>query len=71
MRKGGTSIERRSDILKRIAHLSDEACARLEEIILEHTRLAKEHFTATPERKKEIKKRINELVKERELLLGS
>jgi hypothetical protein len=57
--------------LKRIAHLSDEACARLEEIILEHTRLAKEHFTATPERKKEIKKRINELVKERELLLGS
>ncbi len=57
--------------MKRIAHLSDEACARLEEIILEHTRLAKEHFTATPERKKEIKKRINELVKERELLLGS
>lgn len=56
--------------MKRIAYLSDEACRRLEEIILEHTRLAKEHFTASTERKAEIKKRINELVKERELLLS-
>lgn len=56
--------------MRRLESLPESALTRLEEIILKHTRLAKEHFTASPERQQEIRKKIDELVKERESILG-
>ncbi|WP_139905652.1 hypothetical protein [Clostridium thermarum] len=61
--------------------LSPEACKRLNEVIVEHTRLAKEFISfpvastvveasAIRKKKNEIKQRIEELRKERKAILG-
>ncbi|WHH59121.1 hypothetical protein [Petroclostridium sp. X23] len=58
---------------KIIYRLSDEECNRLEDNLVEHTRLVKENLLSStaPERKKQIRKRITDLREERMKILGA
>ncbi|KXG78256.1 hypothetical protein [Thermotalea metallivorans] len=62
----------RLEVWRRVINLSDAQRDRLEEIVLEHTRLVKEHVqpSTTQERKKEIRQKILQLEFERKMLIG-
>lgn len=61
----------RLDYIKKVNKLTEAQEARLIEIILQHTRLTKEHIQpqTTHQRRKEIKKEIESLVAERKSII--
>ncbi|WHH58282.1 hypothetical protein [Petroclostridium sp. X23] len=56
-----------------IHRLSDAECYRLEDNLVEHTKLVKETFlsSTTKERRDQIRKRIQELREERKRIIGA
>lgn len=66
------AINERLELWQRIDKLTNEQQARLEQIVLEHTRLFKEHIQpgTTEERKKEIRQQLLQLQQERKMLIG-